>query len=163
MKISIEELENASGNQIIQDFHEILSEFNRDKPVVGVITARLIPGGLQIEGHVEVDMIFECDRCLDKYSYHADVDINEIFIRGNLSSAKEFELTQDNFVEELKDRNEIDVTDLVYQSIILNIPGKKICKEECSGNENFQKLESEQLIDPRLEIFKKLSNSELNE
>lgn len=61
-------------------------------------------------------------------------------------------------MEELKGSKEIDMTDLIYQSIILNIPTQKLCKKECQGTEEFQRLTVEKSIDPRLQIFKNLSN-----
>lgn len=163
MKINIEELSNTPDGQLKLGFHEILSELGNNKPVDGEITARLIPGGVKVEGHVETDMTMECDRCMENFPYHAEADIDEVFIQGTLSSAKELELTDENFVEELRGKKEIDVTDLVYQTIILSTPSKKLCEEECPGTEEFQRLQEEKTIDPRLEIFKKLADQELND
>ncbi|OGI18046.1 MAG: hypothetical protein A2287_08130 [Candidatus Melainabacteria bacterium RIFOXYA12_FULL_32_12] len=163
MKINIEELSNTPEGQLTLEFNEVINELGNDQPVDGEVTARLIPSGVQVEGHVETDMMLECDRCMVNYPYHVDVNIDEVFIKGNLSSAKEIELTQENFVEELKGRNEIDVTDLIYQSIILSIPSKNLCQEECPGTKEFQELQIEKPADPRLEVFKKLSEQESDE
>ncbi|EKE03327.1 MAG: hypothetical protein ACD_20C00215G0011 [uncultured bacterium] len=151
---------NTPEGQMTLEFSEVIGELSNNKTVEGKITASLISGGVQIKGHAETDMMLECDRCIVNYPYHADVDIEEVFITGSLSSAKEIELTQENFVEELKGRNEIDVTDLVYQSILLNLPSKKLCQEECPGTKEFQNLQVEKPVDPRLEVFKKLSEQE---
>jgi len=137
------------------EFNEKIEELNSENTVKGVLTASLISGGVRLEGHVETDLVLECDRCVEKYPYHADVDIDEIYVSGSLSTAKELELNESHFVEELRGKKEIDVTDLVYQSIILNIPSKRLCNEECPGSEGLQNMEKP--IDPRLEIFKKLS------
>lgn len=152
-----------SEDQITFEFHEVIKDLGNDNPVDGYITAKVIPGGIRIEGRVETDLIMECGRCLENYPYHSDVVIEEVFIHGSLSCAKEMELTEENFVEELKDRKEIDVTDLIYQTIILNNPSKKLCKEECSGPQDYQELQEEKSIDPRLEIFTKLYDQELSE
>ena len=163
MKISLEELSDAPENTITLGFHEVIEQLDNNKPVDGEITACLIPGGVKVEGHVETDLNLECDRCLENYPYHVDIDIDEIFIKGNLSSAKEIEISHENFVEELKGRSEIDITDLVYQSIILNTPSKKLCQEECPGTEELQQIQSEKPLDPRMEIFKKLYDEEISE
>jgi uncharacterized protein len=156
LKISLEELSNSPDKTVTLEFDEVIGELNNNAPVKGQVTAMLISGGVKIEGHVETEITLDCDRCLESYPYYVDIDIDEIFVKDELSSAKEVELKQENFVEELKGRTKIDVTDLVYQTIILNIPTKKLCQEECTGSEELLELQADEETDPRLEIFKNL-------
>lgn len=157
MKIKLEDLENNPEKQITVDFNEVISDLENDKPVVGTVTVMLTPYGIEIMGIVETDMILECDRCLKTYPYHLKIDINEELIKDNIvdSETKEFEITRGNFVEELKGRKEIDMTDIIYQDIILNIPGKKLCDIKCTGSEELLNIKSDKQLDPRMQAFKK--------
>jgi uncharacterized metal-binding protein YceD (DUF177 family) len=83
-------------------------------------------------------------------------------IKDNIVSpeTKEFEITRGNFVEELKGRKEIDMTDLIYQDIILNVPGKKLCDIKCPGSNELQRIQSEKPTDPRMQVFNKFFDEE---
>ena len=162
MKINLDELLNLPDNKITLNFDEKISGLDNDKAVNGVITAYVTSYGVKVEGHVETEMIFECDRCLKKYPYHVFIDIDEKFVKDNFTSTanKELELTEADFTEELNDKNEIDITDLIYQSIILNMPSQQLCDIKCPGTEEYQKLNITEKTDPRLEIFRKISNQD---
>ena len=162
MKINFDELSNLPDNKITLDFNEKISGLDNDKTVNGTITAYITAYGIKIEGCVETEMIFECDRCLKKYHYHVSIDIDEKFVKDNFTStaSKELELTEEDFAEELNEKKEIDVTDLVYQSIILNMPSQRLCDIKCPGAEEYQKLNITEKIDPRLEVFRKISNQD---
>jgi uncharacterized protein len=158
LKINLEDLENNPDGQMTFNIDEIISELGNDKPVVGTITVNSSEYGVEISGLVETDVVLECDRCLNKYPYHIKIDIDEVLIKEDIvpPNTKEFEITGENFVEELKGRKEIDMTDLIYQDIILNMPGKKLCAEECPGSPELQKVKSETNLDPRMQVFKNM-------
>lgn len=160
MKLNIDELENMPEKLITYTYHELIKELNNGITADGLITAYSTGYGIRIEGHIETDIELECDRCLEAYSYHVNIDIDETFIKDGLmsESIKELELTKENFVEELNGREDIDITDLVYQSILLNIPTKKLCNVECNGSEEFRIFQTEENIDPRMEVFKTFSD-----
>ena len=72
----------------------------------------------------------------------------------NDSYGVEFELKENSFIEDLNGSDEIDITDFVYQSVILHIPNKCVCDINCKGNEKVNQYLKTETIDPRLEIFK---------
>lgn len=158
MKINLDDLENNFKGQMTLKINEIISELGNDNPVTGVLDINSSGYGVEISGLVETDILLECDRCLKKYSYHIKVDIDEVLTKEDIvpPNAKEFEITGENFVEELKGRKEIDMTDLIYQDIILNMPGKKLCAEDCPGSPELKKIQEEMKIDPRMEVFKNM-------
>lgn len=159
MIIKLEDLENLPEQKLILKFNEQMSGIHTDKPVEGTLTVKLTEYGAIVEGQVQTDVVLECDRCLKEFTYHACVDIEEKFVNDSIvyEYPKELELKEESFVEELGDKKEIDITDLVYQSLILGVPVKKLCEENCQGSEDYEIISEEELIDPRLEIFKKLS------
>lgn len=106
-------------------------------------------------GHVNGKITLECDRCLNKFVYNLDFDINETFAKKSLYDeyGQELELSSGQFVTDLDGEDEIDIYDLLYQSVILNLPNKKVCGINCNGDKF---LKEENLSDPRLDVFKNI-------
>ena len=90
--------------------------------------------------------------------YNIDFDVDELFIKGSIvedydNSDKEFEIKEGQFVTDLNGENRIDIYDLLYQSVILNLPNKKVCGINCKGKDY---LTEDDTLDPRLEVFNNL-------
>ncbi len=160
MKINLKEFENAPDQKQDFYFEEIIKELDNKTPVKGLISAQLTEYGVNINGEVDTKLNLICDRCLDFFEYNINVSFHEKFVKNGLNFTQnqtEYELSNENFAEELQDREEINVTDLIYQNIIINVPGKNLCDIDCKGTQALQYLNNRDEIDPRLEIFKKLS------
>lgn len=142
-------------------FQEKIKELENDIKVDAFLNAAVTVYGVKITGHIETDINLQCDRCLEEYTYHVNVEVDEDFVNENIvpPDQKEYELTKGQFVEELKGRDEIDITNFLYQTIVLEIPTQKICKDDCKGSETYQKIISEKYIDERLEVFKSFSEN----
>jgi uncharacterized protein len=113
---------------------------------------------IEARGHADGKVTLECDRCLNKFVQNLDFDIDELYSKGSLvsdyeNSDKEFEIKDGQFITDLNGEKEIDIYDLLYQSVILNFPNKKVCGINCKGKEY---LSHEGNNDPRLEVFKNL-------
>ncbi len=164
MKINIKELQNSPEKSINISFHEVIKELENDTPVLANLNITATNYGINIKGKVQTELKLICDRCLEEYSYFIDAEIEESFVNESIhpEEQKEYELSKGQFVEELKGREEIDITDFLYQSVVLEIPIKKICNEECEGAKEYKKLISEKMhekIDERLEVFKSFSEN----
>ncbi|MEI7474174.1 MAG: DUF177 domain-containing protein [bacterium] len=160
MIINIEELKNLSEKQVEVKLNiEQLPDLTLIQPVKGALNLSVEGYGINIEGEFTTEVAVNCDRCLQEFSYPLDIAVDEKLIFGKLvdEQIKEFELTGENFVEDLADKEEIDLTEFIYQEIILNIPSQKLCDFACEGTEEYKKVKIDGLVDPRLEIFKKLS------
>lgn len=110
---------------------------------------------IEASGHVKGKITLECDRCLNKFVYNLDFDINETFAKKSLYDeyGQELELSSGQFVTDLDGEDEIDIYDLLYQSVILSFPNKKVCGINCKGKEY---LSTQEDYDPRLDVFKNL-------
>ena len=161
MKINIKELQNIPEQMMDIIFQEKIKELENDIPVDAVLNVAVTGYGVNIKGHVKTDLKLVCDRCLGEYDHNVDVDVDEDFVNESIITGdqKEYELTKGQFVEELRGRDEIDINDFLYQTIILEVPPKKICKDDCEGSEAYQKIKSEKFIDERLEVFKSFSEN----
>ena len=158
MKINITDIENNEKRFISVDFSEIYEEFNKNEPVVASLKAEMIGNLIKVSGTIKANLILTCDMCLKEFEQKFEINVEEFFTKYSLSEnyENEFELKQDGFVEDLNGSNEIDITDFVYQSVILNIPNKLVCDINCNGDENINKYIKTEISDPRLEIFKNI-------
>ncbi len=159
MIIDIEELENLPDREMNLQIDEIIKDIDEGTPVKGVVNVMSNGSSITITGNIEADIVLECDRCLKKFTDHIKLNMDETFVKGKIieDDKSEVELKSENFIEELGNSNEIDVSDLIYQSIILNIPNKKLCDKNCAGSEEYQQLQNQELVDPRLQVFKDIS------
>lgn len=160
MIISIEELENSPEGKLLISFDEIISDLQNDTSVKGQIN--VVSKGIVIEvsGVIETDLKLECDRCLKEFLHHIELDIDEKYVKGTIvnEDIKEFEIKNEDFVEELGKNKEIDITELIYQNIVINTPVKKLCDNLCKGSEELDKYLKEKEEDPRLQVFKDLKD-----
>ena len=112
---------------------------------------------IQAQGHVNGSVTLECDRCLSKYTYDLDFDIDETFAKKSLLEeyGQELELSSGQFITDLEGAEEIDVYDLLYQSVILALPNKKVCGINCNEG-MFVSDEKYESHDTRMDIFKNI-------
>lgn len=161
MLVELEELKNSPDQLLNLEFNEFIAEIGNSEDVTGTILAKLTPYGVKISGSVSTQVELTCDRCLQKFIQPVKAELDEDFLFGTLlpEGTKEYELNTNEFVNDLDGQDSIDVTELVYQTIILEIPAQVLCSESCEGNEDFILKKEDELTDPRLEQFKKISES----
>lgn len=156
MKIKISDIENIENKVQNLDFSEIYEEFSSDVPVKASLKVEILGEIIKITGKINALLNLTCDVCLKDFTKEFNIDVEEFFTKYKLSEEyeNEFEIKNDGFVEDLNGADEIDITDFVYQTVILNIPNKLVCGINCNGGENLNKYVSSEIIDPRLKIFK---------
>lgn len=165
MLIELEELKNAPEKLLNLDFNEYIAEIGNSEDVTGNVTVKLTPYGVKVSGKLNTQVELTCDRCLQKFVKPVKAELDEDFLFGTLlpEGTKEYELNTNEFVDDLNGQDAIDVTELVYQTIILEIPTQVLCSESCEGTEDFEIKKEDEIVDPRLEQFKKLSESQKQE
>ena len=158
MKINISDIENNEKNFSDINFSEIIEEFNKETPVKAKLRAELIGDIIKITGEISAYVNLVCDKCLKEFTKEINFSVEETYNRYSLeeSYSQEFELKSNNFSVDLNGENEIDITDFVYQSVILHIPNKLVCDINCKEDEIINKYIKKEISDPRLEIFKNI-------
>jgi uncharacterized protein len=154
----IDDIENSPNKTMNFCFDGDIAEINCITPVKAALIAKSFGEYIQIKGHVNCTVSLECDLCLEKYNYEMNFDIDEMYTKTSLTSGytnsdKEFEIKDGQFITDLNGNKEIDIYDLLYQSVILNFPNKKVCGINCKGKDY---LSEEDTLDPRLEVFNNL-------
>lgn len=157
--IKIEDIENEQNKELQINFEGFIDEIKTKDPIKAELKAVSLGEFIKVYGQVKGCAVLECDLCLDEYDYHFDFQLDELFAKNALMEeySDEIELKEGQFVTDLKGSSDIDISDLLYQSVILDFPNKKVCGITCKGNgflseENFHKNE----IDPRLAVFRNI-------
>ncbi|MPN25311.1 hypothetical protein SDC9_172719 [bioreactor metagenome] len=111
---------------------------------------------LKVGGVIELTANFECDRCLEKYTKCTKIAFLEEFR----------ETSERNGSDEINTYHgdEINIGELLRESIILATPLKTVCNEDCQGlcpkcgtNLNISTCACEKgVIDPRLAALQQL-------
>ena len=158
MKVKISEIENLDNKTLNLNFSEIIEEFNSAVPVKAELNIQILGSIIKISGKINAFLNLVCDKCLKDFTKEFDFEVKEAYNKYSLSDnyTQDFELKSENFMEDLNGQDEIDITDFVYQSVILRIPNKLVCDINCNGDESVNKYLNQKAIDPRLEIFKNI-------
>ena len=153
--VTIDEIENSDEKTVYYDFNQTIEGINSIGPISAGLTLKSLGEFIEVCGNVKGILKLECDLCLKEFEYNLDFDIDEIFAKHSLLDeyGQETEIKDGQFITDLNGDNKIDIYDLLYQSVILNLPNKKVCGINCNGD-NF--LKEEELSDPRMDVFKNI-------
>jgi DUF177 domain-containing protein len=96
------------------------------------------PNSLVVSGHLEGEIGVGCARCLQTYTLPVNIDVGYIFASEDKSFSStvpidgEIELDDNDLLIKPLTK-EIDLLDLVRESLILEVPIQTLCREECQG------------------------------
>ena len=111
----------------------------------------------KLEGNIQIKVELNCDRCTKSFEQEMDILLDESFSNQEDSS-------EDICFFSGK---EIELTNIIRDNIISNIPMKMLCSDDCEGlcdvcgcNKKRQKCSCKhEEYDPRLEALLKLKNN----
>ena len=118
-----------------------------------------------LQAEIQAEGSFFCDRCLDNFHQTLNTAYSMMYVQGARSSV---DLNKEEEIQILRaDTNYIDLDDDVRQYILLTIPQKLLCREDCQGfcptcgvNKNIASCTcSAQTVDSRWDALKKLSHN----
>ena len=154
-KILIEDIEKEPNKTLFYEFNEFMKEFNAD--IFADLELKSLGQFIEVLGTIQGKLKLTCDRCLNEFDYDLDIEINETFAKQSLQDeySSEFELQNGQFVIDLNGEKEIDIYDLLYQSVILALPNKKVCGINCN-EDMFMSDEDYHVNDTRMDVFKNI-------
>ena len=153
-KVEIEDIESGLVNHF--DFDAQITELKNCK-IKASLDLKPLGEYIEVKGHAQGSLTLECDRCLNEFEYKLDFDIDETYAKNSLYEeyGQELELSSGQFITDLNGEKEIDIYDLLYQSVILNLPNKNVCGINC--NEGlFVSDEDMEIHDNRMDVFKNI-------
>ncbi len=147
---------------------EIELEQENVKLIETVKTAGELTKGIaqiDVEGTINAKAEIECTRCLEPTEKDLEIPFKATFIAPeHFSKEKEAELNEADLDVSIYENDEIDLTELIREQIILNLPEQFFCRQDCKGlcakcgeNRNLIDCKCEgKEIDPRWAALKNL-------
>lgn len=156
-KVLIEDIEQATNKKLEYNFDDLIEEIPTNGNVQANLMLESLGEFIKITGNVKLTAKLECDICLNEYEENIDFELEEMIAKHSLMEeyGQELELKEGQFITDLNGENEIDIKDLLYQYVIINLPDRKVCGINC--NEGFfETEETYQVPDTRMEVFKNI-------
>lgn len=118
---------------------------------------------LEISGMVDVSLNIPCDRCLEDVKTNINFSIEKNIDMSEADSDGVKESEEQDYI----DGYNLDVDKLVYFDILLNIPSKILCNEDCKGlclkcgtNLNISECDCDRtVLDPRMSVIQDIFNN----
>jgi len=127
--------------------------------IKGLITVSVTEDGVVVDGKINAVTELSCSRCLDPYWQPVNIEFTEIFSSHPVDHAE-----NDLGEQPLPADGSIDLTPIIRDYALLDIPIRQVCKDECKGlcptcgvNLNQEDCgHKQEYIDPRMEGLKAL-------
>ncbi|MSP40770.1 MAG: DUF177 domain-containing protein [Deltaproteobacteria bacterium] len=173
MKISVDEIpqtpKEIDFSQSVEELNQIFSrESSRDFGVPSTLDVHLVyyrsESEIFFSGSFHGECIGVCGRCLEEYSFALDQDFEFVLIPDPRRSPRAAELHRDDLGLSFYSSDEIDVAPLINEQVMLALPTRPLCEEDCRGlcdscgaNLNRETCNCAQTgRDPRTAIFRTL-------
>jgi uncharacterized protein len=100
-------------------------------------SAELLPhtlGEMRIQGHLDVRMGTECDRCLEPAEFPIDSNF-DLFYRPAVQTdyGEEVEIDEGEAEIAFYEGGGIELKDVLREYVLLSLPMQRICREDCHG------------------------------
>ena len=139
MRIELENLEGGKGDfaNVYQpeDLNPVDERVQIIEPAAVSGKVRLAGNEVFVNGHVKTRAQVECDRCLKPVELPVSADFALEYITGAEyeSSSGAAELTEAEMSVSVFDGEAIDVDEIVKEQILLAVPTRMLCREDCKG------------------------------
>ena len=138
MRIELENLEGGKGDfaHVYQpdDLNPVDERISLTQPATVSGKVRLAGNEVFVNGHVETRAQVECDRCLKPVEIPVNTDFALEYITGSeYESVETAELTEAEMSVSVFDGEAIDVDEIVKEQIVLAVPTRMLCRDDCKG------------------------------
>ncbi len=138
MRIELENLEGGKGDFAHVYNPEELNPVDERVKLTAPATVngkvRLAGNEVFVNGHVDTRAQVECDRCLKPIELPVSADFELEYITGSeYESTAVAELTEAEMSVAVFDGEAIDVDEIVKEQILLAVPTRMLCREDCKG------------------------------
>lgn len=141
--------------------------FHFDSPLTGEAEIWNTGDSLLVKADLAGETLVQCSRCLTPFSLPLDVSFQEEFVEGEEPAEGEEtdEEGDDDRTITYYTGDEIDLTEALQQNVLLELPMKPLCSEDCLGicptcgvnrNETSCTCQESTNVDPRLAALKDL-------
>lgn len=138
MRIELENVEGGKGDFAHaykpEDLNPVDERISLTEPATITGKIRLAGNEVFVNGHVETRAKVECDRCLQPVEMPVNTDFALEYIPGSeYESGSAAELTEAEMSVSVFDGEAIDVDEIVKEQVLLAVPTRMLCREDCKG------------------------------
>jgi uncharacterized protein len=138
MRIELENLEGGRGDfaHVYQpdELNPVDERVQLAEPASVKGKVRLSGNEVFVNGHIDTRAQVECDRCLKTVELPVSADFALDYITGSdYESTEVAELTEAELSVSVFDGEAIDVDEMVKEQILLAVPTRALCREDCKG------------------------------
>ena len=138
MRIELENLEGGKGDfaRVYQpdELNPVDERVRLTAPAAITGKVRLSGNEVFVSGHVDTRAQVECDRCLQPVEAPVSADFTLEYITGSeYESSEVAELTEAEMSVAVFDGAGLDVDEIVKEQILLAVPTRMLCREDCKG------------------------------
>ena len=138
MRIELENLEGGKSDfaHVYQpdDLNPVDERVKLSGPATVKGKVRLSGNEVFVNGHVDTRAQVECDRCLKPIELPVNADFELEYITGSeYESSAAAALTEAEMSVSVFDGDAIDVDEIVKEQILLAVPTRMLCREDCKG------------------------------
>jgi uncharacterized protein len=103
-------------------------------PIKGSVKLIHTNRGVLAQGELDVDVRLICSRCLDSFWCHLAFPLEEEFLTTiDVSSGVPLSLAEEPDEFTIDENNILDLSELIRQYTLLNLPMKPLCRPDCPG------------------------------
>ncbi|MDD3579575.1 MAG: DUF177 domain-containing protein [Desulfobacca sp.] len=109
-------------------------EFSLESTLSGTIHLEKVDGYILVRGLLKGELRLNCSRCLESFLEPLECRFELVLRPGPpVVAAEEVELTREELDEDFYSGEELDLEGIVQEQLLLAVPVKPLCQEDCLG------------------------------
>ena len=111
--------------------------FGFDQPLNVDLEVYKKPDHVRIQGAIRATFQLDCHRCLERFAWELEQPVEVLLLYQQKSPGQvddeDLELTSEELDQTFFDGEEIDIDALVAEQVLLALPLKALCSDQCRG------------------------------
>ena len=138
MRIELENLEGGKGDFVHvyqpEDLNPVDERVRLTEPAIVKGKVRRAGVEVSVKGSIETRAQVDCDRCLKPVALPVNAEFELEYVTGSeYESSSVAELSEAEMTLSVFDGRVIDVDEIVKEQILLAVPTRMLCHEDCKG------------------------------
>ncbi|NIA08880.1 MAG: hypothetical protein GWP10_03715 [Nitrospiraceae bacterium] len=133
--VRVEDISKEGLGLVFEDMPGLLSDVEECKiqsPIKGEVFLCRVDRDIHLKGKVRASIGLICHRCLEEYIQEVHADFSYVLVPSMLEKEEVAFDTEDMEIS-LYDGVEIQLGEIFREQILLQIPMRHLCKEDCRG------------------------------
>jgi len=115
------------------DLLDVTGELTAEGPIHGSAFIRKVDSEVYLTGDIEARLALPCDRCLAVYGEPVAASFSYVLVQEPEESGAEKAIREPDVEVTPFDGSRIPIADIFREQLLLNVPFRRLCREECRG------------------------------